>query len=132
MLGDRCVRVGEAALDRRSKLVAQVGELLQALLEVLALRFQLREPLLLGLVLLLRERVDLAELDPPLLETLGSGGELFAVVTLGRLGGRLLEPSACVGSLRLDPGQLDLDLGRALGSVLGTLAQLDLSGAEIA
>ena len=125
------IRVGEAALHRCSELVAQVGELLQALLEVLALGLELHEPFLLRLVLLLRERVDLAELDSPQLEALRAGGELVAVVALGRLRGRLLEPAARVCGLRLDPGQLDLDLGRALRRILGALAQLDLGGAEL-
>ena len=37
-----------------------------------------------------------------------------------------------VRSLALDPGQLDLDLGRPLSRVLGALAQRDLGGAQIA
>ena len=132
VLGDRMEGVCEPPLDGLRELVAQVGELLQALLEILPLHLELGEPLLLGLVLLLRERIDLAELDPPLLEPLGARRELVALVSLGRVGGGLLEPAAGVGRLRLDPGQLDLDLRRPLRGLLGAPAELDLGGAELA
>src|SRR5581483_437618 len=60
-------RLGEARLDRVRQVVTQPLELGEALLEVSTLRRQLREPLLLGLVLLLRQRVHLAELLATLL-----------------------------------------------------------------
>ena len=104
---------------------------LQALLEILPLHLELGEPLLLGLVLLLRERIDLAELAPALLEPLGARRELVALVALRRVGGGLLEPAAGVGRLGLDPGQLDLDLRRPLRGLLGALPQLDLGRAEL-
>ena len=67
-----------------------------------------------------------------LLEPLGARRELVALVSLGGIGGGLFEPAASVGRLRLDPGQLDLDLRRPLRGLLGALAQLDLGRAELA
>ena len=124
--------LGETALDRLVELVAEVGELLQARLEVLALRLQLGEPLLLGLVLLLRERVDLAELDAPRVRGARRGWRARLGHPLRRFRGRFLEPSARISRLGLDPGQLDLDLGRPLGRLLGALTQRRLCGAELA
>ena len=66
-----------------------------------------------------------------LLEPLGAHRELVALVALGRLGGGLFEPAAGVGRLGLDPGQLDLDLRRALRGLLGALPQLDLGCTEL-
>ena len=57
---DRRESLVEAALDRLGELGAQLLELLQARLEILALLGQLGEALLLAVVLLLGERVDLA------------------------------------------------------------------------
>src|SRR5215218_9119658 len=75
----------EAPLDRLGKLDPQLLELLQARLEVGALIGQLCQALLLALVLLLRERVDLAERFPAALEPLDTRRELLPVVALGRL-----------------------------------------------
>ena len=73
-------RLGEAPLDRLRELRAQLLELLQARLQVGALGLELGQPLLLELVLLLGERVDLAELDPPRLEPLDASRQLGAIV----------------------------------------------------
>ena len=67
VLLDRGERLGEPRLDRRRQLVAQLLELVEALLEVGALHGELLETLLLGVVLLLCKRVDLAELLAALL-----------------------------------------------------------------
>src|SRR6185312_3066877 len=87
-------RVGEAALDGLGQLRAQLLELGEALLEVLALQGELLQPLLLGLVLLLGERVDAAERLEPALVTLELGRELVAVLSLCRL---------CAGRLETTP-----------------------------
>src|SRR5439155_16760173 len=60
MLADRGEGLVEPALDGVAELGAELLELLQALLEVRALLDELRQPLLLALVLLFRKRVDLA------------------------------------------------------------------------
>ena len=121
-----CERLGEAPLDRLRELRAQLLELLQARLQVGALRLELRQPLLLERVLLLGERVHLAELDPPRLEPLDASRQLGAIAVVRRLGVGLVAPPARIGRVGFDPGELDLDLGRSLGCVLGRLAKLDL------
>ncbi len=63
----------EAPLDGLGQIVAQGLQLVERAFEILALRAQLVEPLLLGGVLLLRERVDAAELLAPPLEPLELG-----------------------------------------------------------
>ena len=62
--------LGEPLLDRLGQLPPELLELVEAALEVGPLRDELLQPLLLGLVLLLRERVDLTELLAPPLEPL--------------------------------------------------------------
>ena len=125
-------RLGEAALDRLDQVVPELLELVEAPLEVGALGRELLEALLLGLVLLLRERVHLAELLAAALEPLDSDCELVAVVTLGRLGPRRLEPSRSLGALRVDPRELDVRRGNAVAGLAGGTPQLDLVGAEAA
>src|SRR5581483_6959392 len=98
------------------QLGAQLLELLEAPLAVGALRRELVEAGLLRLVLLLRERVHLAERLSPALEPLRPLGELVPIVALGRLVGvRVLEPAARLVRLGLDAGGLDLDRGGGLG-----------------
>ncbi len=104
--------LGEPRLDRLLQLGAELLELREALLEVGALRCELVEPRLLGVVLLLRERVHLAERLAAALEPVDPLGELVAVVALGGLVGiRVLEAAARFVGLRLDPGDLDVDRG---------------------
>ena len=124
-------RLGEAPLDRLGQLGAQLLELGEARLEVLALRRELVEPLLLGVVLLLRERVDLAERLAAALEALRALGELVAVVAFGALlGARVLEPAPRLVGLRLDARDLDVDRRHARRRVRQRLPQLDLGRAE--
>src|SRR5207247_6286162 len=85
MAADGVERLGEAPFDRLRQLVAQLLELGEARLEIRPLGDELLEALLLGLVLLVRERVDLAERLAAALEPLGCGNELLAVVALRRL-----------------------------------------------
>ena len=59
--------LGEPRLDGLRQVVAKLLELVQAALQILALRRQLLQALLLGVVLLLRERVHLAERLTPAL-----------------------------------------------------------------
>ena len=88
---------------------------------------------LLGVVLLLRERVHLAERLAAALEPLRALGELVAVVALGALvGARVLEPAARLVGLGLDARDLDVDRGHALRRARQRLAQLDLGRAEAA
>ena len=62
MPADGVKRLGEAALDGAVEVVPQLGELVEAALEILSLRGQLREGFLLALVLLGGERIDPPEL----------------------------------------------------------------------
>src|SRR5947207_14180376 len=109
---------------------AEPLELLQALLEVRALLDELREPLLLALVLLLRKRVDLAERFPAPLEPFDPVGELLAVVALGRCRPCFLEPAARFRRLRLEPRAFDVDRGRALPRLGRSASRLDFFPAE--
>src|SRR5579859_4840554 len=76
---------GRAQLDGLGQFLSQLLELLQALLEIGALRRQLVEPFLLGVVLLFRERVHLAERLAAAVETLRALGEHFAIVAFRAL-----------------------------------------------
>src|SRR5262249_8918264 len=110
VLLNRVERLRKAALDGFLELCAQLLELGEALLEVLALCRQLLEPRLLRVVLLLRERIHLPERLAAALEALRALGELVAVVALGALvGARMLEPAARLVGLRLDACDLDVD-----------------------
>jgi len=111
---DRREGLVEATLDRLGQLGAQLLELLQARLEVGALVGELGEPLPLALVLLLGERVDLAERLPAALEPLDPLRELVAVVALGRLGGSRFEPAARFVGLGLDARSFDVDCAEPL------------------
>ena len=87
---------------------------------------ELVEALLLGLVLLLRERVDLAELLAAALEPLELLGELVAVLALGRLGAAASSrrcASSRSASVRASSTSIAASRSPAGG---GALAQLDL------
>ncbi len=109
VLRHRGERLGEAPLDGRGELCAELLELDEALLEVLTLHLEIVESLLLGLVLLARERVDLTKRAAPHFEALDADGQLVAVVSFRRLdvtGG--LEPSGSLGDVGVDTRDLDL------------------------
>ena len=96
VVGDRRERLGEPPLDGRGELGPKLLELLEALLEILALRLEVVEALLLRLVLLARERVDLAERGAADLEPLDARRKLVAVVALAPARPRL--PSRAAAS----------------------------------
>src|SRR5207253_3351449 len=123
-------RFGEARLDRVREVVAQLFQLRQARLEIRPLDGQLLEPLLLRLVLFLRERVHLAELLAPLLVARERLGELVAVLAFGGLGRRRAEPALRLVVLRVRARELDVDRRQALAGGRRSLAQLNLSGTE--
>src|SRR5689334_18881578 len=85
--------------------------------------------LLLPLVLLLRERVDAAELLPPTLEADELRLQLLPFA-LDRLGPRLCEASPRVRRLGVDPRELDLDSRRALARRRRLVPQVCLRRAE--
>src|SRR5947199_1745316 len=120
----------EAALDGLGQLRAQLLELLQARLEIGPLSDQLGQPLLLALVLLLGQRVHLAQRLAAPLQALDLAGELVAVVALGRVGTGLLEPPAGLIRLGLDPRALDIDSRPALARLRGFTPRLGLGPAE--
>src|SRR5207248_3489229 len=129
----RVERLREAALDRLRQFRAELLELVEALLEICALRRELLEPRLLRVVLLLRERIDLAEALAAALEALGALVQLFAVVAFrALLGARVGEPPTSLVGLGLDARSLDVDRGRAVGRVGERLPQLDLGRTESA
>src|SRR5215210_3000464 len=113
MLADRGERLVEAPLDGLCQLHAQLLELLQARLEILALLDELGQALLLALVLLLRQRVDLPERLAAALQALDP---LRALVALGRLRARLLQAPPGFRCLTLEPRPLDVD---AAGTLAG-------------
>ena len=76
MVLDRGVGLLEEPLDRGGQVVAELRQLLERALEILALRRELLEALLLARVLLRRERVHLAERLAPALEALDLRPEL--------------------------------------------------------
>src|SRR5205085_10757890 len=110
---------------------AHLLELREALLEILALRRKLFESRLFGFVLLLRERIDLAERLAPALEPFRTLGELVAVVAFGALlRPRVLEPAPRLVGLGLDARDLDVDPGDTRRRVRQALSELHLRGAE--
>ena len=131
VLRDGSEGLREPALDRLGELRAQPLELLEAPLEVLALRLQVGQPLLLGVVLLLGERVHLAERRSARLEPLGSGGELVAIVALGGL--CRPPPRAFAAPPRSRPSRRASSTSAVVTRsrrLLELLAQPDLRGAE--
>ncbi len=128
---DGVERLGEPPLHGLVELVPELRELLEALLEVLALRGQVAEVLLLALVLLGGERVDLPELLAPAAKPLGALEQRLAVVALRRLDTGGLEPPLRLAPLGLEACQLDVDRARP-GRDLGRLpADLGFGGAEL-
>src|SRR5580765_8919287 len=118
MLGDRRERLCEPPLHGRRKLGPQLLELLETLLEVLALRLEVGQALLLRLVFLARERIDLTERDAPRLDALDAMRQLGAIIAFSRLdrsGG--LESARGFRDLGVDPRDLDLR-GRDCGARL--------------
>ncbi len=101
-------RLGEALLDGTREVVPKRLELGEALLEIGALRRELDEPLLLLVVLLLRQRVDLPERLAAALEPLDPIRQVLAVVTLRGVGGSGLEPAPRLVGLGVDPRPLDV------------------------
>ncbi len=122
----------EAALDRLGQVAAQLLELLEAPLEVAALRRELVEALLLGLVLLLRERVHLAELLAAPVEALEPRGQLLGVVTLGGFGSGRVETAAGLLDLGAGARELDVDRREPLGRLDGRAAEVGFLCAEAA
>src|SRR5208282_2269335 len=98
---DRGERLFEAPLDRLVELAAQLLELVEAAREVGALGCELLEPLALGSVLLLRERIDLAQLRPAAQQPFAPAVQLADIVELEGVGAGLLEPAAGLGLLGL-------------------------------
>ncbi len=122
----------EPAVDRFGQLVAELAQLVEGALEILALRAQLGQPLLLARVLLLRERVDAAELIAAALQPVELLHQLVAR-PFGRLRRRsLLEATLRFGPLRLEPRVLDVDSGDALRRIGQCAPELDLAAAESA
>ena len=132
MLLDGGERLVEAALDGLAQLVPQLLELREAPLEVLPLRRQLGESLLLRVVLLLGERVDRAECFPSALQADEPFCQRLPIVPFGRLGTCALQPPARGRLLGLEPGQLDVDRGRSLPRHGGAPAKSGLAGRNLA
>src|SRR5262249_36037713 len=86
-------RLGEARLDRPGEIAAEPLEPLQAALQAGPLLRQLGEPLLLRLVLLLRERVHLPERLAAALAARKLLGQLVAVLAFRGLGPGRREPT---------------------------------------
>src|SRR5439155_25305487 len=126
---DGVERLREAPLDRLGELIAEPLQLLERPLEVLALRAQLVQALLLAGVLLLGERVDPAELHSATLQPLELFGQLLAS-PFRRLRSRVVEPPGRLVALGLEPGDLDVDSRNALRGLRERAAELDLSTAE--
>src|SRR5215208_5003515 len=110
---------------------AQLLELLEALLEILALRDQLVDALLLALVLLLGEGIDLAERLPPPAELIQRLPELFAVVSLGGLGCGCFEPACRLAALGRNGRELDVDRPGAFPGFAGFAPEVRLGCSEL-
>ena len=104
MLADGSEGLGEASLDGAVEVVSQLGELIEAALEIRSLRGELRERLLLALVLLGGERIDAPELLASASQTLEPLGDRLAVVALCRLRPSSLESPLSLVPLGLEPG----------------------------
>ena len=130
MLADAPEGLGEAALDRLGQLRAQLLELREALLEVLALVDQLLDALLLALVLLLRERVDLTERLAAPAQALEGRLELLPVLAVGGLGTRGVESALGLAALGLDGRELDVDRSGSLARFSRCSPKLGLGRAE--
>src|SRR5206468_8158627 len=102
----------------------------EAPLEVLSLPRELREPLLLFLVLLLGKRVHLAELLASPLAPLEPLRERVPVIALGGLDSGLLDPALGVLALGFEPRELDVDRGRPFARLRSGPPRLDLRRAE--
>ena len=119
-------------LDRLGEVVAERRKLFEAPLQVLPLRRQLGETRLLLVVLLLRERVHLAQRFAPPLEPLDLLRQLVALVALGGWSACRLQSATRLLSLRLDTRALDLDRAQPLARFRGLAPSLDLGRAEAA
>ena len=84
MPGDRVEGLGKTPLDGLRELLAQTCELLEATFEILALRAEVVQPLLLSLVLLPCEWIDQTESPPTRFESRSSRRELVTIVALRR------------------------------------------------
>ncbi len=127
---DRREGVVEAPLDGLGELGPELLELLQARFEILALSDELGEALLLALVLLLRERVDLAEGFAAALEPLDPRRQLLAVVAFGRLRAGVLEPAPRLRGLGVEPRTVDVDGRPPLARLCGRPPGLGFLRAE--
>ena len=127
---DRRERLGEACLDGPGQVVAELLELVQALLEILALRRQLLQALLLGVVLLFRERVHLPERLAAPFATHQALGQLVAVLALGGLRVRRSQPPPRLVCLGTHARQLDIDRADPFARLARAGAQLHLFGAQ--
>ena len=128
---DGLERLVEAPLHGLGELVAKLRDLRQRRLEILPLRRELLEPLLLLLVLLLGQRIHLAERLAAGIEPLRPRRELGAVVALGGLvGACLVEAALRLLRLGVETRELDLDCGCPLRCLVGPLPHLDLGGTE--
>ena len=123
-------RLREPPLDRLRQLPPELVQLVERPLEVGALRAQLLEVLLLPLVLLLRERIDAAELLAPALEPLRASPASSSRGPSAGSAVRLREPASRLRRLGLEPRQLDLDRGRSLAGAGRLVPELGLRGAE--
>jgi hypothetical protein len=130
MVLDRRECLGEARLDRSRQVIAELLELVQALLEILALRRQLLQPLLLRFVLLFRERIHLPERLTPALAANQPLGQLVAVLAFGRLCRCRGQPPPRFICLGAHTRQLDVDRADSLGGLARPGAQLYLLGTE--
>ena len=118
------------ALDGVRQLGAQPLELVERGLEIAPLRRQIVEPRLLGVVFLLRERIDTPERFAAALEPLELVGKLLAVVTFRRVGPGFVKPLPRRVRLGTQPRELDVDRPGAL-AVVGLLApQIRFGSAE--
>ena len=127
---DGVERLREPPLDRLVELVPELRELLETLFQVLSLRLQVGEVLLLALVLLGRERVDPSELLAAAAKALDPVEDRLAVVALGRLRAGGLEPAERLAALGFEAGELDIDCARPRRDLGRVAPDLRLGGSE--